>query len=219
MLTNQIKSIDLLSVVQREGIQLTSRGKYHTGLCPFHSEKSPSFIVNTDKNRFNCYGCHEFGDPVDFIQKYHAFTFPEALSYLGIESRPTTKEQFGQLKKRIKDAERRRERREAREQREQELCFTLGTLIRRIEKACSALTPDNLYVLGGILDPLAWYTWAHDTLIHGNKEEKAHVLFSFRGFPAIKRRQLFRKGFDFEQWLRGFLKNGADGNGETKEAG
>lgn len=203
MLTHQIKAVDLLSVVQREGIQLKGTGKYHAALCPFHTEKTPSFVVNTGKNRFCCYGCHEYGDVVDFLQKLHGFTFPDALAYLGIENRPTTKAQFAAIKRRIKAAEIRRERREAREARERELAYTLGTLIRRINKAAMALTPDNLAEYGNIFSSLPWYEWGHDTLINGNKLEKAYLLWSFKGHPIIRRGLLFNEDFDFDAWVRG----------------
>jgi hypothetical protein len=219
MLTHQIKSIDLLTVVTREGLQLNGRGKYHTGLCPFHAEKTPSFVINTEKNRFNCYGCNEHGDPVDFVRKLHGFSFPDALSYLCIENRPATKEQFREMKKRIREAEKRRERQEARQRRERELAFTLGTLIRWTHLAMRALTPANLHEYGGILQPLELYKWGHDSLINGDKLDRAYVLWSFKSFPTIERGQLFREDFDFIAWLRGFLKNGATSNVQTKEAG
>jgi hypothetical protein len=213
MITQQIKSIDLISVVQNEGIQLKASGKYHKGLCPFHSERTPSFVIDTDKNRFNCYGCHEYGDPVDFVQKLHGFTFQDALSYLGIELKSVSKEQFAEIKKQIAAAEKRRQRREARRQRESELAFTLGTLIRRIYKAKQALSPDNLNEFGGIYSNLSWYEWGHDKLIHGNPKDKAYVLWSFKGFPAIERGKLFIKGFDFGRWLRSL--NGAKNESDT----
>lgn len=218
MLTIQIKSIDLLSLVEREGLKLKGRGKTYTGLCPFHSEKTPSFVVNTEKNRFNCYGCDEHGDAVDFVQKLHGFTFPDALSYLGIEDKPISKKQFKQIKKRIKQAEKRRERKEARQQRERELAFTLATLIRWINKASMALTPDNLHKYGGIFSNLPWFEWGHDVLVNGGKTEKAYVLWSFKGFPVIERGMLFKKDFDFGKWLKDFCKNGAASNDKRKEA-
>ncbi len=52
------------------------------GLCPFHSEKTPSFTVDTAKNLHHCFGCGEGGDIYDFLIKTEALTFPEAVERL-----------------------------------------------------------------------------------------------------------------------------------------
>lgn len=76
------RHFDILDVVQ-EHIQLKkSGGRYYFGLCPFHSEKTPSFSVSPDKQIFHCFGCGEGGNVVSFIMKLEGMTFPEAIKYL-----------------------------------------------------------------------------------------------------------------------------------------
>lgn len=52
----EIKKPDLLAIIQAEGIELRQRGKNFIGLCPFHQEKTASFSVNTERQRFKCFG-------------------------------------------------------------------------------------------------------------------------------------------------------------------
>jgi DNA primase len=73
---------DIVHIIEQEGIEL-KRGK---ALCPFHSERTPSFIVNRNKQTFHCFGCGESGDVISFIMKLKDITFKDALVYLGIKS-------------------------------------------------------------------------------------------------------------------------------------
>lgn len=52
------------------------------GLCPFHSEKTPSFSVNPSKGLFYCFGCGKGGDVFSFVQEHEGMSFPEAVRYL-----------------------------------------------------------------------------------------------------------------------------------------
>ncbi len=65
-----------------EHVTLKKTGINLKGLCPFHSEKTPSFIVNPDRRSFHCFGCGEGGDVFTFMMKYHRLTFPDALKEL-----------------------------------------------------------------------------------------------------------------------------------------
>ena len=60
--------------------KLVKRGKVYVGLCPFHTEKTPSF--NIKNNRFKCYGCDVFGDSVDFYMRTHNVSFIQAVKQL-----------------------------------------------------------------------------------------------------------------------------------------
>ena len=63
-------------------VDLKRRGSNRIGLCPFHNEKTPSFVVSPAKNIFKCFGCGIAGDPVKFLMEHEHFSYPEALKYL-----------------------------------------------------------------------------------------------------------------------------------------
>jgi len=76
------KKIDIVGVVENY-VDLEKKGNderpYFVGLCPFHSEKSPSFIVFPNIQRFLCYGCFpEGGDVITFLSMYHHISYDEA---------------------------------------------------------------------------------------------------------------------------------------------
>ena len=73
---------DIISVIS-EYVPLKKRGKNYLGLCPFHSEKTPSFTVNQDKKLFHCFGCSEGGNIFAFIMKIENLGFAEAAALLG----------------------------------------------------------------------------------------------------------------------------------------
>lgn len=70
--------VDIISDV----VLLKKTGKDFTGLCPFHSEKTPSFTVSPDKQIFHCFGCGEGGDVFSFLMKYQGVPFVEAVQSL-----------------------------------------------------------------------------------------------------------------------------------------
>ena len=61
-------------------VHLSKQGKYMKGLCPFHSEKTPSFTVTPEKQIFHCYGCGQGGDVIKFVAEMEGYSFPEAVS-------------------------------------------------------------------------------------------------------------------------------------------
>ncbi|MBB6729696.1 DNA primase [Cohnella zeiphila] len=67
-------------------VQLAKQGKYLKGLCPFHSEKSPSFTVTPEKQIFYCYGCGKGGNVIKFVMEMENETFPEAVKRLAEEA-------------------------------------------------------------------------------------------------------------------------------------
>ena len=72
---------DIVDVVSGY-VQLKKQGKNMLGLCPFHSEKTPSFNVSTDKNFFHCFGCKASGDVITFIRRIENLDYIEAVKLL-----------------------------------------------------------------------------------------------------------------------------------------
>lgn len=79
---DEIKS--RLSIVDIVGqrVKLTKAGRNYKGLCPFHSEKTPSFMVSADRQIFKCFGCGRGGSVIDFVMEYEHLDFIEALEDL-----------------------------------------------------------------------------------------------------------------------------------------
>ena len=94
-------SADIVDVVS-EFVPLQTAGKNMKGLCPFHSEKTPSFFVSKERQIFNCFGCGEKGNAITFIQKYKHLTFVEALHYLA--DRYHIEMEFGSRQQRVNNA-------------------------------------------------------------------------------------------------------------------
>lgn len=125
---NQIAEIkerlDIVQVIEKY-LPLKQTGKNFVGICPFHKEKTPSFIVSPDIQRYKCFGCNASGDIFNFVQNIENLDFPETLEKLanmaGVELRKfkvntkyktleeinyiATKYYFNQLKKNKKALE------------------------------------------------------------------------------------------------------------------
>jgi DNA primase len=79
---DEIKSrIDIYDLVS-EYVELKRSGSNFKGLCPFHSEKTPSFMVSPSKQIYHCFGCNKGGDIFSFIMNYENMAFGDALSHL-----------------------------------------------------------------------------------------------------------------------------------------
>jgi DNA primase len=72
---------DIVDIVS-DYVVLKPRGHNHIGLCPFHSEKTPSFTVSEDKNIFYCFGCGAGGNAMTFLMKHEGLEFPDAVRSL-----------------------------------------------------------------------------------------------------------------------------------------
>jgi len=78
----EIKSkVDIVELIQ-EHVPLKRAGRNFKGLCPFHGEKTPSFIVNPELQIWKCFGCSKGGDAYSFLQQIEGMEFGEALSNL-----------------------------------------------------------------------------------------------------------------------------------------
>ena len=85
----QIKSsLDIVDVISKY-VVLKKTGRNYQGLCPFHNEKTPSFVVTPDRQIFKCFGCGEGGDVLSFLMKINNQNFSEVIeeqaAILGIE--------------------------------------------------------------------------------------------------------------------------------------
>ncbi|MFD2116110.1 DNA primase [Paenibacillus yanchengensis] len=63
-------------------VHLTKHGKYLKGLCPFHSENTPSFTVTPELQIFHCYGCGKTGNVIRFMEEIEGYSFPEAVQVM-----------------------------------------------------------------------------------------------------------------------------------------
>ena len=79
---DEIKSrCDIVDVIGRV-VSLKKAGSNYKGLCPFHNEKTPSFVVSETKQFFKCFGCGESGDVISFVEKYYNLDFKGAAEML-----------------------------------------------------------------------------------------------------------------------------------------
>lgn len=81
-LINEVKERNDIVDIISSYVQLKSTGPSYKARCPFHSEKTPSFMVNRDKQIYKCFGCGEGGDVLNFIMKIENLEFVEALKLL-----------------------------------------------------------------------------------------------------------------------------------------
>ena len=94
---------DVVDVVQSY-VQLRHRGRTYTGLCPFHNEKTPSFVVYPDTQSFYCFGCGAGGDTITFMKKIANLDYVEAVKSLASRAGmplPQEDDQAGRQRSRI----------------------------------------------------------------------------------------------------------------------
>lgn len=85
---NDVKSTAAIEAIIALRVDLKKAGRKYKACCPFHNEKTPSFIVDPDKNNFKCYGCDKGGDAIQFLIEYDGLSFKDAVyqiaEYYGI---------------------------------------------------------------------------------------------------------------------------------------
>ena len=90
-IVDEIKSRCNIVDVIGQHVALKRAGSNYKGLCPFHGEKTPSFVVSEQKQIFTCFGCGASGDVIEFTKRYYNLDFQEAVEKLanqyGIEIR------------------------------------------------------------------------------------------------------------------------------------
>ena len=75
-----------VSEVVGRKVRLVRKGREHSGLCPFHNEKTPSFTVNDEKAFYHCFGCGQHGDVITFVMETEGLSFPEAVERLASQA-------------------------------------------------------------------------------------------------------------------------------------
>ena len=78
-------SQDIADVISRH-VSLKKSGQNYVGLCPFHSEKTPSFIVSPVKQLFHCFGCGTGGNVITFLMKYEKMPFIDVVKKMAVDA-------------------------------------------------------------------------------------------------------------------------------------
>lgn len=103
------EKIDLVEVVSSY-VNLKAAGSAYKGVCPFHDEKTPSFMIQKGESHYHCFGCGAHGDAIAFLMSYMKMSFVEAIETLAdrfqipLEEVEWEKKEKGPSKKEIKDA-------------------------------------------------------------------------------------------------------------------
>lgn len=87
-----VKDANNIVEIIGERIDLKASGTSFRARCPFHNEKTPSFFVHPEMQRYRCFGCGESGDVLNFLQNYDGMTFYEALKFLADRAAITLKD-------------------------------------------------------------------------------------------------------------------------------
>jgi DNA primase len=84
--------VRLESLAADWGLELEARGRHLFALCPFHDERTPSFVITPQKGLFHCFGCGAAGDVIGFAVRYQQMNFPEAVRMLTVRAGLTLQE-------------------------------------------------------------------------------------------------------------------------------
>lgn len=164
---------DLLTVIQRSGVELKKAGKSWKGCCPFHQEKTPSFVVTPARNIYKCFGCGEGGNnAVSYVMDAQRMSFPDAIRYLA--------DMFGVLVQEEQEAPEQQEKRAAREQVLHFYRRAQATYVRALDTAPDGperdyirkrFTPEQIDQWGIGLAPAGWQYLTDKALEQGFKME------------------------------------------------
>ena len=100
-LKENVNIVDLVS----DYLELKKTGNRYKGLCPFHSEKTPSFFVNPDNNFYHCFGCGAGGDVINFVMEIENLTFVESIKMLAERSGMELPDMSDQQRQQYKERE------------------------------------------------------------------------------------------------------------------
>jgi DNA primase len=168
MIAELKKQIDLIGVVESAGVEVKRRGSRHVALCPFHTEKTPSFYI-FDDNHFKCWGCGEYGDSIDFVQKMYGLSFKDALKHLGIEHGRITPE----IRRSIDQRKRRTGQVKAFRKWEIQYCIYVSDLLFQTKRLMmKGIPPEDLDLYATLFHQLPIWEHSIRILTHGTDEEK-----------------------------------------------
>ncbi len=91
----QVRQASDIAQIIGEFVRLKKKGKTFEGLCPFHTEKTPSFKVNPDRQIYHCFGCGKGGSVITFLMEHEKFSFLDAVRYLALKANITIRESAG----------------------------------------------------------------------------------------------------------------------------
>lgn len=81
LIRHYLSQIDIVDVIS-DYVKLEKSGKNYKGVCPFHEEKTPSFVVSKEKQIYKCFGCGEGGNVINFIANIENLSYKESISFL-----------------------------------------------------------------------------------------------------------------------------------------
>ncbi|MFC1895333.1 CHC2 zinc finger domain-containing protein [Thermodesulfobacteriota bacterium] len=171
-----LSQINLADLVRRNRVELRQVGNRHVGLCPFHTENTPSFYVYPDK-RFHCFGCGAHGDAIEFVRKLHGVGFKEALQDLGIEQGGMTRE----TPEAIMQRDRNRELVQGFREWEIDASSWLGELIRAARRALAEIrTEEDLERYGDLYQQVTLWEYYLFEILAGRDERAKFELWKQR---------------------------------------
>lgn len=83
-MSGERKAIDIVATVN-VFTELEQRGENYVGLCPFHEERTPSFVVDPRKGLYYCFGCKAGGDAIEFLARVQGWSATEVASRYGLD--------------------------------------------------------------------------------------------------------------------------------------
>ena len=92
--------VNIVDVIGRT-VSLKRAGSNYKGVCPFHSEKTPSFVVSEQKQIFTCFGCGASGDVIEYVKRYYNLDFPDAVEKIAAEEGITLERHSGNDRREI----------------------------------------------------------------------------------------------------------------------
>ena len=104
-IVEQVSAANDIVEIITQYVPLKRAGRHFKACCPFHQEKSPSFMVQPEKQLYHCFGCGVGGDVISFVMRHENMTFPESLKFLAdrahimLPERRGTREAPGQKEK------------------------------------------------------------------------------------------------------------------------